>query len=118
MCDAARRGRTCSSRSTTRPSFSCTPTASSALPLREKIARLASYQAALAGRDIYYDQRYRHNLEMRDLLEAIAHARRRHRPRRRWPRSRATRSCSGSTPGPYNNLTARKFVLKCSTASA
>ena len=29
------------------------------------------YQAALAGRDIYYDQRYRHNLEMRDLLEAL-----------------------------------------------
>ena len=29
------------------------------------------YQAALAGRDIYYDQRYAHNLEMRDVLEAI-----------------------------------------------
>ena len=26
-------------------------------------------QAALAGRDIYYDQRYEHNLEMRDVLE-------------------------------------------------
>jgi dipeptidyl-peptidase-3 len=31
--------------------------------------------AALAGRDIYYDQRYRHNLAMRDILEEIlAHA--------------------------------------------
>ena len=29
------------------------------------------YQAALAGRDIYYDQRYAHNLEMRDVLEEI-----------------------------------------------
>ena len=29
------------------------------------------YQAALAGRDIYYDQRYAHALPMRDLLEEI-----------------------------------------------
>src|SRR5437764_3621873 len=29
------------------------------------------YQAAIAGRDIFYDQRYAHNLEMRDVLEAI-----------------------------------------------
>ena len=29
------------------------------------------YQAARAGRDIYYDQRYRHNLAMRDILEEI-----------------------------------------------
>ena len=29
------------------------------------------YQAALAGRDIYYDQRYAHNLEMRAVLEAV-----------------------------------------------
>ena len=29
------------------------------------------YQAALAGRDIFYDQRYAHNLEMRDVLEEI-----------------------------------------------
>ena len=41
------------------------------LPLREKILVWHLYQAALAGRDIYYDQRYVHNLEMRDLLEEI-----------------------------------------------
>ena len=29
------------------------------------------YLAARAGRDIYYDQRYRHNLAMRDILEEI-----------------------------------------------
>ena len=29
------------------------------------------YEAAIAGRDIYYDQRYEHSLEMRDILEAI-----------------------------------------------
>src|SRR5438876_12426932 len=41
------------------------------LPLREKTLVWHLYQAALAGRDIYYDQKYVHNLEMRDILEAI-----------------------------------------------
>ena len=37
------------------------------------------YQAALAGRDIYYDQRYAHNLEMRDDPRGDPHASRRDR---------------------------------------
>ena len=37
----------------------------------EKILVWHLYQAALAGRDIYYDQRYRHNLVMRDILEEV-----------------------------------------------
>src|SRR5436309_5681815 len=41
------------------------------LSLKEKTLVWHLYQAALAGRDIYYDQRYEHNLEMRDLLEAV-----------------------------------------------
>ncbi|HXH05338.1 MAG TPA: hypothetical protein VNI83_01990, partial [Vicinamibacterales bacterium] len=41
------------------------------LPLREKILIWHLYQAALAGRDIYYDQRYAHSLEMREVLEEI-----------------------------------------------
>src|SRR5579872_6630650 len=45
------------------------------LALREKTLIWHLGQAAIAGRDIFYDQRYAHNLEMRDLLEAIvAHA--------------------------------------------
>src|SRR6476469_5399072 len=43
----------------------------SSLPLDQKILIWHLYRAALAGRDIYYDQRYAHNLEMRDLLEEI-----------------------------------------------
>src|SRR5215217_5569018 len=43
----------------------------SALPVREKTLIWHLYQAAIAGRDIFYDQRYAHNLEMRDVLEAI-----------------------------------------------
>jgi len=38
-----------------------------ALPLDQKILAWHLYQAALAGRDIYYDQRYRDNLAMREL---------------------------------------------------
>src|SRR5215204_2110953 len=41
------------------------------LPLREKTLVWHLAQAAVAGRDIFYDQRYAHNLDMRDVLEAI-----------------------------------------------
>src|ERR1051325_5186600 len=47
----------------------------SALSLRDKLLAWHLYRAALAGRDIFYDQRYAHTLAMRDVLEAIlAHA--------------------------------------------
>ena len=39
-----------------------------ALTLQDKILVWHLYQAALAGRDIYYDQRYRHSLAMRRAL--------------------------------------------------
>src|ERR1700704_1457040 len=42
-----------------------------ALPLKEKTLIWHLYQAAMAGRDIFYDQRYAPGLEMRDVLEAI-----------------------------------------------
>jgi dipeptidyl-peptidase-3 len=42
-----------------------------ALPLKEKELVWHLYQAAIAGRDIYYDQRYAHSLEMREILEGI-----------------------------------------------
>src|SRR5262252_5619458 len=41
------------------------------LPPRERLLAWHLAQAAFAGRDIFYDQRYAHNLEMRDVLEAI-----------------------------------------------
>ncbi len=43
----------------------------SSLSLREKQLIWHLYLAALAGRDIYYDQRYAHNLELRAVLEGI-----------------------------------------------
>jgi dipeptidyl-peptidase III len=88
------------------------------LPLDQRILIWHLYQAALAGRDIYYDQRYRHGLEMRRVLEQIL--------------VHAPDSAPGLAPvlaevrrytklfwinsGPHNNMTARKFVLKCSPA--
>jgi dipeptidyl-peptidase-3 len=89
------------------------------LPLREKTLIWHLYQAALAGRDIFYDQKYAHSLEMRDVLEAIL-------------TSPAASGAGTGTPidpttlaeiqrytklfwinsGPHNNLTARKFVLR------
>src|SRR5688500_17669781 len=42
-----------------------------ALPSHQRVLIWHLYQAAIAGRDIFYDQRYAHNLEMRDVLEEI-----------------------------------------------
>jgi dipeptidyl-peptidase-3 len=85
------------------------------LSLKDKTLVWHLYQAALAGRDIFYDQRYAHNLEMRDVLEAIVssvdhgasidaatRAEIEHYTKLFWINT-----------GPYNNLTARKFVLRC-----
>jgi dipeptidyl-peptidase-3 len=83
------------------------------LPLREKTLIWHLYEAALAGRDIYFDQKHRHALEMRGVIEAIV----------RHPRgvdAATLREVQRYTKlfwinnGPYNNLTARKFVLRSS----
>ena len=84
-----------------------------ALPLREKILIYHLYRAALAGRDIYYDQRYAHNLAMRDVLEEIVtHAG--GIPQDTLEEIQRYTKLFWINTGPYNNLTARKFVLKCS----
>jgi dipeptidyl-peptidase-3 len=84
----------------------------SALSLKEKMLVWHLSQAALVGRDIYYDQRYAHNLEMRDVIEAmVTH------PGDADAGTRAEIQRYAKlfwiNTGPYNNLTARKFVLKC-----
>lgn len=84
------------------------------LPLDQKILIWHLYQAAIAGRDIFYDQRYAHNLDMRDVLEAIVT----HVPEGRGAGAEILRYTKlfWLNTGPYNNLTARKFVLKCAPA--
>jgi len=80
------------------------------LPLRDKILVWHLYLAALAGRDIFYDQRHALNLEIRDVLEAIlrhdAHV-----DREVLSEIRRYTKLFWINTGPFNNLTARKFVL-------
>ena len=82
------------------------------LSLKEKTLVWHLYQAALAGRDIFYDQRYAHNLEMRDVLEAILTHATGVDPKTLAEIERYTK-LFWINSGPYNNLTARKFVLAC-----
>ncbi|MBI4475938.1 MAG: peptidase M49 [Acidobacteria bacterium] len=81
-----------------------------ALPLKEKTLIWHLYQAALAGRDIYYDQRYAHNLAMRDMLEEIITHPAGIDPAALGEIQRYLKLFWINT-GPFNNLTARKFVL-------
>jgi dipeptidyl-peptidase III len=80
------------------------------LPLREKTLVWHLYEAALAGRDIFIDQKHRHALEMRGVLEAIL-------SRPQGIEAATLKEIERYTKlfwinnGPYNNLTARKFVL-------
>ena len=67
------------------------------------------YQAALAGRDIYYDQRYAHSLEMREVLEEMLTHGDGVDPQTLEAVHRYTKLFWINT-GPFNNLTARKFV--------
>jgi dipeptidyl-peptidase-3 len=83
----------------------------SSLPVREKTLIWHLYNAALAGRDIFIDQKHRDALEMRGVIEQIvanpggvdaaALAEIQRYTKLFWLNN-----------GPYNNLTARKFVLK------
>jgi dipeptidyl-peptidase-3 len=85
------------------------------LSLADKTLVWHLYQAALAGRDIYYDQRYRHSLAMRDLIEEIVA----HGAAVRAPiRDEIVRYAKlfWINSGPYNSLTARKFVLNLTLA--
>ncbi|MGE0392703.1 MAG: peptidase M49 [Vicinamibacterales bacterium] len=88
------------------------------LTLPQKVLAYHLYRAAVAGRDIYYDQRHRNALDMRLVLEQIL--------------SRADRLALDPATlaeltrytklfwlnsGPYDNLTAQKFVLRLTPAA-
>src|SRR5262245_7936410 len=82
-----------------------------ALPLQEKALAYHLAQAALAGRDIFYDQKHRNALEMRGVLEAILTHNKGIETQTLSEIERYTKLFWINT-GPYNNLTSRKFVLK------
>ncbi len=82
------------------------------LPLQEKELVWHLYEAAIAGRDIYYDQRYAHSIEMREILEGILTHSNGIDAATLAEIQRYTK-LFWLNIGPYNNLTARKFVLTC-----
>lgn len=85
------------------------------LTLTEKTLVWHLYQAAIAGRDIYYDQRHRHNLGIRALLEGVLTHAQGVPPDTLAELTRYTKLFWLNT-GPYNNLTARKFLLNLDRA--
>src|SRR5688500_2573010 len=74
------------------------------------------YEAALAGRDVYYDQRYEHGLVMRDFLEALFVGREHLGPAVAAALERYTK-LFWLNSGPYDHITSRKFVLEMSRAA-
>ena len=86
------------------------------LTLPQKVLAYHLYQAAIAGRNIYFDQRHRYALKMREILEGIlthpAHV-------DAATLTELTRYTKlfWLNSGPYTNLTAQKFVLRTTPAA-
>ena len=81
------------------------------LPLKQKTLIWHLYQAAIAGRDIFIDQKHRDALAMREIIEPIVAHPKGVDPATLAEIERYTK-LFWLNNGPYNNLTARKFVLK------
>ncbi len=86
------------------------------LTLQQKELVWHLYRAAIAGRDIFYDQRYARSLDMRDTFEAVL----------THPATTGEETIEAIkkyaklfwvNSGPFNNLTARKFVLETTPAA-
>ena len=84
----------------------------STLPLKQKTLIWHLYQAALAGRDIYIDQKHKDALEMRGIIERIV-ANPQGVDAATLAEVQRYTKLFWLNNGPYNNLTARKFVLTC-----
>ena len=81
------------------------------LHVDDKVLAWHLYEAALAGRDIYYDQRFEYSLAMRDMIEALFAARDRLAPEVATALSTYTK-LFWINSGPYDHITSRKFVLE------
>jgi dipeptidyl-peptidase-3 len=85
------------------------------LPLKQKTLIWHLAQAALAGRDIFIDQKHRDALEMRDIVERVV-ANPQGIDAATLAEIQRYTKLFWLNNGPYNNLTARKFVLKLTPA--
>ena len=86
------------------------------LTMPQKVLAYHLYQAAIAGRNIYYDQRHRCALEMRDILDGILTHPAKVDAVTLTELTRYTK-LFWLNSGPYANLTARKFVLRATPAA-
>ena len=84
----------------------------STLPLKQKSLIWHLYEAAIAGRDIFIDQKHKDALEMRGILERIV-ANPQGVDAATLAEVQRYTKLFWLNNGPYNNLTARKFVLTC-----
>ncbi|MBN8279924.1 MAG: peptidase M49 [Gammaproteobacteria bacterium] len=82
------------------------------LSLKDKVLAWHLYQAAIAGRDIYWDQRYEHGLAMRQVVEEILTHAAGIEPATLAEITRYTKLLWINN-GPYGHITTRKFVLGC-----
>ena len=83
------------------------------LPLRQKILAYHLSQAAIAGRDIFIDQKYKYSLEIRDLIEAVLT----HSDginAETLDEVRRYAKLFWINNGPHNAITSVKSILKCS----
>jgi len=81
------------------------------LPLNDKRLLYHLTQAAIAGRDIYWDQRYEHGLAMRGVVENILTHSAGIEPATLAEITRYAK-LMWLNSGPYNKISARKFVMR------
>ncbi len=84
------------------------------LSRQDRILTYHLYQAALAGRDIFIDQKYEHGLVLRDLMEELHGHGEGLEPETRKALTRYTKLLWINN-GPHNAITGRKNLLTCSS---
>jgi dipeptidyl-peptidase-3 len=82
------------------------------LPLREKVLIYHLAQSAIAGRDVFIDQKYEHSLAIRDLVEETLTHGEGIAPETLGEIRRYTK-LFWINNGPHNAITGRKDVLRC-----
>lgn len=83
------------------------------LPLREKILIYHLSQAAVAGRDVFIDQKYKRSLAIRDLIEEVL-TNDQGIDSKTVAEIRRYAKLFWINNGPHNPITSQKNVLKCS----
>lgn len=83
------------------------------LPLRQKVLIYHLSDAAIAGRDIFIDQKYKHSLDIRDLIEEVLTHAGGGKPET-LAEIRRYAKLLWVNNGPHSAVTSRKYVLECS----